>query len=225
MKTLLLAALPFVAAAAFAYQDPLPVKQAVEDYLRIQTRGMSGKTSYSVGSIDPTNQLPPCAAFQVRQENGARLWGRTTVTVQCQAGATWSLFVPVQIKVQGYYLVARKNLGSGQTLVEGDVDVRQGDLTEFPANLLEAPEQAYGKTLGVSLAAGQPIRSDALRQPLVIQQGQRVAVVGKGSGFEVSSEGQALNAAAEGQVVRVRLANGQVINGLAKSGGFVEISY
>lgn len=225
MKSLCLAFLLAAAATAFAHQDPAPVKQAVEDYLRIQTKGLSGKTSYTVGAIDPANQLPPCAAFQVSQEAGGRLWGRTTVTVQCQAGAAWSIYVPVHIKIQGRYLVAKKNLGSGQTLVEGDVDVRLGDLTEFPANLLETPEQAYGKTLGVSLAAGQPIRSDALRLPLVIQQGQRVAVVGKGAGFEVSSEGQALNAASEGQVVRVRLSSGQVISGLAKTGGIVEITY
>lgn len=209
---------------AFAYQDPAAIKKAAEDFLRIQIKGMPGTVQYSVGTIDPANQLPPCAGFQVRHETG-RLWGRTNLTVQCQAGANWSVFVPVHIKVQGNYLVARRNLGAGQTLSEADVEIRQGDITEFPGNLLESPQQALGKTLGVSLIAGQPLRSDALRQPLVVQQGQRVTIVSRGSGFSVSGEGQALNNASEEQVVRVRLTNGQVVTGLAKPGGIVEITH
>ncbi|GAB2182544.1 flagellar basal body P-ring formation chaperone FlgA [Denitratisoma sp. agr-D3] len=207
-----------------AYQDPAAVKKAAEDFLRAQTKGMSGAVSYSVGHIDPANQLPPCSGFQVRQDGG-RLWGRTTVTVQCIAGANWALFVPVQVKIMGNYLVARRNLGAGQTLSDADIEIRQGDITEFPGNLLDSPQLALGKTLGVSLIAGQPLRSDALRLPTVVQQGQRVTIVSRGSGFSVSSEGQALNNASEEAVVRVRLPNGQVVSGIAKAGGIVEITH
>lgn len=214
-----------LALSASAQQDTAPIRKAVEDYLRIQTKGMPGKVSYSVGTIASVSQLPPCASFAVRQENGARLWGRTMLTVQCQAGARWSIFVPVQIRVEGDYLVASRNLAPGQMLTEQDLEIRQGDLTEMPGNLLNEPRQALGRVLGVTLAAGQPVRIDALRQPLVIQQGQRVTVSTRGAGFQVATEGQALNAATEGQVVKVRLPNGQVVNGLARSGGLVEISY
>lgn len=206
-----------------AYQDPVPVKHAVEDYLRIQTKGLPGSVSYSVGSIDPGNQLPPCAGFLVKQEAG-RLWGRVNLTVQCQAGATWSIYVPVQIKVFGNYLVARRNLARGQILTENDLETRQGDLTEQPGTMLESPSLALGKILDVSLAAGQPLRTDALRAPFVVQQGQRVTLISGGPGFSVSSEGVAINNATEGQVVRVRLANGQTISGLAKGNGVVEIN-
>jgi flagella basal body P-ring formation protein FlgA len=209
---------------AMAYQDPQPIKKAVEDYLRVQTKGLPGIASYMAGTIDSNNQLPACSAFQVRQDSG-RLWGRSTVTVQCTAGANWSVFVPVQVRIQGNYLVLRRNLAVGQVLMESDIEVRQGDLTEFPGNLLDNPLQAIGKTLGVSLMAGQPLRSDALRMPQVVQQGQRVTIVSGGNGFSVSSEGQALNNASDEQVVKVRLPSGQVVSGIAKSGGTVEITH
>ena len=226
MRQLLI--LPFLlcltALNAQAYQDPLPVKKAVEDYLRVQIKGLPGNVSYSVGTIDPANQLPPCQSFQVRQDNGTP-WGRINLTVQCQTGANWTVFVPAHIRVQGNYLVARRNLTTGQVLEESDLETRQGELSELPANLLQFPLQAIGKSLSVSLMAGQPIRSEALRQPPVVQQGQRVSIVSRGAGFSVSTEGQALNSAAEQQVVKVRLPNGQVVSGLAKTGGVVEITH
>lgn len=205
-----------------AYQDPLPVKRAIEDFLRVQTQGQQ-VTSYTVGALDPYNQLPPCTAFAVSLENGNRLWGRTKVTVRCQAGASWSLFVPVQIKIQGTYLVAQHSLAYGRVLSDGDLETKQGDLAELPPDVVMDRQTAVGRTLNASLAAGQVIRSDALRLPVVVQQGQQVTVISRGAGFQVSSEGQALNNGSEGQVVRIRMPNGQIVSGLAKGTGTVEI--
>ena len=64
-----------------------------------------------------------------------------------------------------------------------------------------------------------------LRVPHAVRQGQTVPVVSAGPGFRVSSEGRALNNAAPGESVRVRLANGQVVTGVAQAGGTVEVSF
>ena len=45
------------------------------------------------------------------------------------------------------------------------------------------------------------------------------------AGFEVANEGEALNNAAQGQVVRVRLGNGQLLNGIADTAGKVTVAY
>ena len=95
---LLLALLPL---AVLAHQDPEPVKAALEEFLRVQTRGLPGTVTFHVNGIDSANNLPPCEAFELFLPTGARLWGRTTVGVRCAAGANWSLFVKVQVKVEG----------------------------------------------------------------------------------------------------------------------------
>lgn len=46
-----------------------------------------------------------------------------------------------------------------------------------------------------------------------------------GKGFRVSAEGKALTKANEGQVVQVKVANGQVVSGIARSGGQVEVVF
>jgi flagella basal body P-ring formation protein FlgA len=87
------------------------------------------------------------------------------------------------------------------------------------------PAQAIGKTVRNGIAAGQPLRSDLLSAPWLVQQGQSVKLLSRGAGFTVSNEGKALNNATEGQIAQVRTASGQVVSGVARSPGVVEVSY
>jgi flagella basal body P-ring formation protein FlgA len=53
--------------------------------------------------------------------------------------------------------------------------------------------------------------------------GQSVKVVAQGANFAISAEGSAMNNASPGQPVRVKTANGQIIQGIVKDGGTVVI--
>lgn len=224
-RLLLACLLLLLSFASFARQDPVPVKQAVEDFLRRETQGLPGRVSFTVGGLAADNRLTPCSAFEVRAASTAQLWGRTQVAVQCRAEANWRAFVPVQIHVQADYLVAARPLAQGQAIGEGDLRRQSGDLSELPSGLLTDPAQAIGRSPVTAIAAGRPLRADMLRLPVVVQQNQTVQVVSTGPGFQVSNEGRALGSASAGQVVQVRLANGQVVTGIARSGGRVEVGY
>jgi flagellar basal body P-ring formation protein FlgA len=210
---------------ALAYQDPLPVKKAVEDFLRVQAEGLPGRVSFTVGNLDPANQLAPCAGLQVSMPAGAKPWGRTNVAVRCQVEQSWSVFLPVHIRVVTDYLVTALPLTQGQTVTATDLARREGDLSDLPAGVLTDERQAIGRTVTMSLAAGRPLRADLLRQPLVVQQNQSVRVLSQGPGFQVANEGRALNNGTEGQVVQVRLHSGQVVSGVARAGGIVAINF
>lgn len=213
------------AAGVHARQDPAPVRKAIENFLRVQVKGLPGQASFTVGAIDAGNQLAPCQTFDVAMPPGARPWGRTQVTVRCQAEGGWSLFVPVHIKVTGDYLVTARPLAPGQPIQAGDLAHQSGDLTDLPAGILTDPAQAIGRTLAMPLAAARPLRGDMLRQANVVQQNQSVKVIARGAGFAVANEGRALTSAVDGQVVQVRLSNGQVVSGVARAGGSVEVQY
>lgn len=222
-------ALAFVIAALFstplaARQDPAPVREAIADYLRVQTRGLPGQASYTIGNFDANNHLASCQSLEVAQAPGARAWGRTTVTVRC-AQAGWRVFVPVHIRIIGGYVAAAQPLAQGQVITDNDLDLRTGDLSELPSGVLTDARQAVGRTASMPIPAGRPLRADMLRQAVIVQQGQSVKVISQGPGFQVANEGRALNSAIEGQVVQVRLGNGQVVSGIARGGGQVVVSY
>ena len=225
MRALILALL-LCPVLATAQQDPLPVKQAVESWLKIQTKGLPGQISYEIGALDAGNQLIPCRRFDVTRPAGAaQLWGRSNVQVRCLDEAAWRVYIPVHVRVKSDYLISARPIGQGQVVTADDIASQVGDLSDLPANILMAPELAIGKAATSNIPAGRPLRSDMLKAQTAIRQGQTVKVLSKGPGFEVANEGRAINNALEGQVAQVRLTNGQVVSGIARGGGIVDVSF
>lgn len=196
----------------------------VDNYLRVQTQGLPGKVSYSVGQLDTRTQLSACAAFEPFLPPGSKLWGKATVGVRCLGPSAWTVYIPVQVQVSGNYLLAARAMPAGHLLGAGDIVMRNGDLGTLPATIVTDERQAIGKTMKFGIAAGQPLRADQLIAPWVVQQGQNVRTVANGPGFSVSSEGRALNNASEGQRVQVRTPSGQTVSGTARANGIVEIA-
>lgn len=204
--------------------DSAAIRRAVDDFLRLQIKGLPGKATYSIGIIDAERLASACQGFDVSMRNGANPWGKTQVEVGCRGG-TWTIWVPVQIHVMAEYLVLARPITAGQRLIDADVRNQLGELSYLPNGVLMDKEQVIGRTAIASLPAGRPLRADMLRQPTVVQQGQSVKIVGTGNGFQVTNEGRALTNAVVGQVTQVRLNSGQILSGVVRADGTVEIRF
>lgn len=213
------------ASPAYAQQAPEQVDERVRSFLYAQAAGLPGQVTIQLSPLDPNNQLPACAVLEPFLPAGTRAWGRISVGVRCDSPVTWTAYVQAQVAVVADYLVAARPLRAGQVVGPADLDRRRGDLTALPDNTLTDPTQATGHHTRIAVAAGSALRGDMLRVPHAVRQGQTVPVVSAGPGFRVSSEGRAMNNAAPGESVRVRLANGQVVTGVAQPGGTVEVSF
>jgi flagella basal body P-ring formation protein FlgA len=206
-------------------QSHAAIQQAIEDFLRVQTSGLPGETTFSVGTIDPRLTLAQCGAVEVFAPPGTRLWGASSVGVRCTVPQPWTIYVGVTVRVKGSYLAAARAITGGQTLTDSDLAIMHGDLTHMPAGVVTDSAQAVGKTTAAPVAAGQPLRADLLRTPFAIRQGQTVKVFSSGPGFRVSAEGRALVNASAGQVAQVRAAGGQTVSGIATADGTVEVRF
>lgn len=220
---LLFALLP--ASASADTQDIGAIRKAVDNFVRQNTAGQPGEADLTVGAIDPRLRLPACDTPEVFLPTGSRLWGNTTVGVRCQSAAPWTIYVPVSVKIMASVAVAAHSLSAGQIVGQSDVLLQSNDLSQLPPGVILDPAQAIGKTVIGGAASGQALRQDMLRAPQVIQQGQTVKLVAKGNGFQVSSEGKALANATLGQTVSVRTQSGQIINGIARQSGVVEVNF
>lgn len=204
--------------------DSSAIRRAVDEFLHAQTKGLPGTATHSIGTIDAERLAGGCDGFDVAMGNGARPWGKTQVVVACRGG-NWKLWVPVHIRVVADYLVVARPINAGQKLADEDVRIQLGELSDLPNGVLMDREQAIGRAAIASLAAGRPLRADMLRQPTVVQQGQSVKIVGTGNGFQVTNEGRALSNAVVGQVTQIRLNSGQILSGIVRSDGSVEIKF
>jgi flagella basal body P-ring formation protein FlgA len=213
------------ALAGAGWQDIGVIRKTVDHFIRQNTAELPGQVTSTVGAIDPRLQLPSCDTPEVFLPAGSRLWGNSTVGVRCQTATPWTIYVPVSIKIMAQTAVATRPLSAGQTVNPSDVVMQSSDLSQLPPGVITDPALAIGKTVIISASTGQTFRHDMLRAPQVIQQGQTVKLMAKGNGFQVTSEGKALANATLGQVVSVRTQSGQVISGVAKQNGVVEVNF
>ncbi len=211
------------AATSAASAEEEALRKAITSYLEQQAGALPGPARHEIGTIKTGNLAAGCRRMAVSTPSGARPWGRTHVQVRCSEGANWSLFVPVDIHVEADYVVSARPLRAGQVVTDADLTTRRGDLAELPPTVLTDPRQALGQIANAALPADRPLRSDGLRKPVVIRQGQSARVTSGGSSFQVSSEGKAMGNAVAGQVVQMRMASGQIVSGVAQADGSVRV--
>lgn len=175
--------------------------------------------------LDPSITLPPCigGSVEIGVAMGSRLWGRTTLQLRC-AKAAWMINVPVNIHVFGDYVVASRYLQFGQKVESGDIRVVEGDLSLLADDVIRSPRAAYDRILSRPLQMGAPIGLNDLKESTVIKVGDPVRLLLGGKDFEVSGEGTAQTAGMLGDMVRVRIADGQVLQGKVIRPGVVRIN-
>lgn len=224
MHLLLFTLLFFSSAASAAMQEAGTTLKAVEAYVKSQTASLPGVVEVSVGTIDPRLQLPRCEKLTMFIPSGGKLWGNSTVGIRCDQPA-WSIYVPVNVRVVAEVIVSSRQLAPGALISADDVARQSADLTQLPNSVMTMPEQAIGKTVTAGVPPGYVLRMDMLRSPNIILQGQSVKLVTQGKGFTVSAEGKALGNAASGQSISIRTPSGQIITGIARQEGIVEIPF
>jgi len=201
------------------------IKAVAEAYLKAQVADIPGKASVVVAEPSRSSRLANCTALEAFQPEGSKKLGNTSVGVRCLASATWSIYLSARVNLVTQYLAAASNLRPGQKLGPGDMVAKTGDLANLPGDVIFTANQAIDHTLIFGVLAGTPVRTGMLRDPLVVQQGQSVRLVLAGNGFQVSAEAVALANAADGQAVKTKTVAGQVVSGVAESGGTVRVTF
>lgn len=209
------------AADAAPAQSHQQITRAVANFVQQQTANLAGKVDYQIEELDTRIALSPCTRLETFLPGGSRLIGKTSIGVRCAEQNGWQILVPVQIKITLPLLVSARQLPLGHVLQEQDITRQTTEITRSEGYTDTA--QIIGKVLRYSIAAGQILRDDMLREPYSVAQGQLVQTATKGKGFSIRGEGVAMNNASEGQSVQVRVSSGRMISGTARN-GIVEIS-
>ena len=216
--------LPLAAAQAqdAAAQPSEAIALAAQAYLQDQLASLPGQPSIA---IDPprAERLTPCDVLSPFLPSGMKLRARMTVGARCNAPKPWTTYVQATVSVPGYYYVASRMIAAGQALTPADLAPRDGDLVALPPGVITNPDTVVGMTAAYRINAGQPVKGAALRNAQSVVRGSNVRINARGKGFVVSSEGQALDNAAPGATVQVRTASGQVVSGVVRNAGLVEI--
>lgn len=207
-----------------------PTTDPLQQFVQRETASMAAslggaRLDVSVGSLPAGMQLAACARMEPFMPNGARLWGRSHIGMRCVDGATWSVLVPITVRIFGPALVAARPLPALQPLQADDLRTAEVEWTREPQGVATEAAQIENRVLTRPIAPGQPIPLVALRAPQVVGQGDPVKVMGQGRGFSIQADGIALATAQDGQTVRVRTESGKILTGTARPGRVVDVLF
>lgn len=133
-------------------------------------------------------------------------------------------YVQARVAIEGRYIVAARAIEAGQALGASDLAERTGDLGALPRSVVTDAAELKGVVAVNRIAAGAPVRREAVRGVVVIQQGQTVQVVAQGPGFTVSTEARAMTRAEVGATVQAKTRDGRLVSGVADEGGQIRLS-
>jgi len=202
-------------------EDHAEIHKSAMSFIQSKTQGMPGKVLIKVDEVDSRLALAACAQLEAFLPAGASMLGKTSVGVRCNEKNGWSVFISASITTTMNMLVSSKPLQQGQVINVGDYSIQSGEISQPGVVTDEA--QVVGKVIKISIGAGQLFKQDMFRPPYAVIQGQTVQIISEGQGFKLRTEGQAMNNAAAGQPAQVKVPSGQVISGVAKSNGVVEV--
>ena len=217
-----------VFAQTFYYYHPqnlAELSSTAEEFLTERTKDIIGRTEVTVYSPDPRIRVPACENLIPYMPQGSKAWGNTTVGIRCDAPEPWLIMLKANVRIYTSHLAASKALPAGHVISASDLTLLTSDITVKRPGLLTEKEHAVGRIVARAIKPGHAIWPEQLRSVKAIQPGQVVRIVGRGNGFVVSGEGQAITGAEAGQVTRVKLANGSMIRGIARSDGVIEVNF
>jgi len=175
--------------------------------------------------LEPAMGIASCqgGTVEITVPPGVRLWGRVGIQLRC-AKAAWLINVPVYIHAYGSYVVAAKYIPMGKKLDSGDLKMIDGDLTTLSDDVLRTPKDGIDKAITRSLQMGASVGLNDLRQTAVIRNGDPVRIQLTGKDFQVSGEGVAQSDGMVNDMVRIRLNDGQMLQGRVIRAGVVVVN-
>lgn len=202
---------------------PLEVQNNIRRFIQKSPTVLGFRTE--VDFLDPSMNLPACSGgnIEVLAAPNVRLWGRSLIQLRCLKLA-WLYNIPLMIKVYGDYVVSTRYLQAGNQLLGSDLRVINGDLTSVPDDVIRSPRDADDRVLTRPIPMGMPIGLNDLRENVVIKVGDPVTILLKGRDFQVTGSGTAQTQGMMNDMVRVRLNDGQVLQGKVIRPGVVEMT-
>ncbi|MEY4143390.1 MAG: hypothetical protein RLZZ173_844 [Pseudomonadota bacterium] len=202
---------------------PLEVQNNIRRFIQKSPTVLGFRTE--VDFLDPSMNLPSCqgGSIEVLSAPNVRLWGRSLVQVRCLKAA-WLYNIPLMIRVYGDYVVSTRYLQPGNRLSSSDMRIINGDLASVPDDVIRTPKEADDRVLTRPIQMGMPIGLNDLRETAVIKVGDPVTILLKGRDFQVTGSGTAQTQGMINDMVRVRLNDGQVLQGKVIRPGVVEMT-
>jgi flagella basal body P-ring formation protein FlgA len=180
-------------------------------------------TIIKVQAPEDSTNLTDCQKIEFSTNTSKPTNGNLRLRAQCVRPEAWTVYLSANIVQKKSFYVAKVKMDPGHVINESDIELKKDFSDNLPFGVVSDPQLLIGKSVTTNINAGTPLTGSGVKNEYVINSGQNVKIIIGGQGFRINAEGKAMNSATVGQNVQVKMASGQIINGIARSGGLVEV--
>jgi flagellar basal body P-ring formation protein FlgA len=202
------------------------IRATAEGYIRAQLPGDASAATVSADHLDPRLRFARCQGpLRAALPSGAVVQARTTVGVSCDAGAAWTVYVPVTAESLINILVLRRPVERDARLSAEDVEVQKRKLSGTGIAYLNDVADLKRRTVKRPLPAGTALSIDMFTADVLIHQGQEVTLVATVGGLQVRARGRAMANGSAGARLRVQnLSSLKVVEGVVENEDVIHVA-
>lgn len=200
------------------------IERAAVSLIKRQSRPADTQLEVTLDALDRRLRLPRCAQKpRASLPPGARAMGRTAVRLECDSGASWSLYVPVRAQVLAPVVVAKRDLGRSHVLSREDIQLTEKDLGRLASGYVRDPTELVGHRLRGPVRRGTVLAPRLTAAVPVVRAGEEVALRAGSGGIAVRTTAVALTDGHAGDRIRVRNDKTRsILQGTVRPDGVVE---
>lgn len=201
------------------------IEQAAYEYALKQAQAQYDNPQLVMGSLDSRLRLQACGSDLETFSQTVNLGiGKQTIGVKCHFPVSWTVYVPVKVKVFKSIVVASRSLNANTILTEDDLMMTRRDISVLRQAYVMDINQLVGQQLKYATTAGSALKVNAVKQQKIVRRGEHIMLVASVGTMEVRMSGTAMSDAILGQKVKVKNSSSKrVVEGIVKGPGLVQV--
>lgn len=201
------------------------VTQAVSAHVDALFPDSKLRKEIQVGAIDKRLQLATCENLQVTLPVNQSYNRRINAKIDCLDSASWSITLPVSLRVFRLVAVASNQLVRNHRILAEDISFSEVDLDKLKQGYFTSSQALVGLQLKRNLMPQAPFTPKLLTLPVVIQRGEQVIISAQSSSLLIKTNGVALSNGALGQKIPIKnMRSERVVEGRVTGPGQVMVN-
>lgn len=202
------------------------IEQVAYEYALKQAQTQHDNPHVAMTSLDPRLRLKACdSELEVFTKTASTTMGNQTIGVKCSFPTTWTVYVPVKVKIFKTILVANKSLSANHILTENDIKRQEWDIGTLRQGYLIDAKKLIGQQLKYAISTGSVINPNSIKPQKIVRRGEQIQLVASVGKMEVRMKGTALADAQLGQRVKVKNSSSKrVVEGIVEAPGIVKVA-
>jgi flagella basal body P-ring formation protein FlgA len=124
--------------------------------------------------------------------------------VGCKEAATWSIYVPIALKIYREVVIAKQPLQRGSQIDLAQVQLKEMDVAMLHSQYFTSTSALQGKQVKRPVREGTVISADFIEEPIAVRRGDSITIVANSGGLTVKMQGTALGDGRLGEQISVR---------------------